>query len=295
MTLEAQLKHFSERTQRQLAQSLSVENSFYPPLQEAMLYSLLNGGKRIRPVLVYLANRFCGGSIEQADPPAIAIEMLHSYSLVHDDLPAMDNDELRRGKPTCHIAFDEATAILAGDALLTSAFEILSQPLQGLSAEQQLAMVHCLSKAAGERGMVLGQAFDLSHVGQSLTLQQLQQMHALKTGALITCALQLGAFSAGVLRGERLETLTQFGNIIGLAFQVKDDVLDVESDTATLGKPSGSDQARNKPTYPALLGLEACNTLLHDLLSQAEALLQPFGEDATDLLSLAHYIVRRNH
>lgn len=295
MTFEAQLKQLSERTTQQLEKSLSLDNSCHPPLQEAMLYSLLNGGKRIRPVLVYLANQFCQGSLEQADTPAIAIEMLHSYSLVHDDLPAMDNDELRRGKPTCHIAYDEATAILAGDALLTSAFELLSRPTAIYSTEQQLAMIHCLSLAAGERGMVLGQAFDLSHVGQPLTLEQLQQMHALKTGALMTCALELGAISAGSIQGERHQALKTFGKIIGLAFQVKDDLLDIESDTLTLGKPSGSDQLRNKPTYPALLGLDACKNLLNELLHQAETVLQPYPNDADDLLSLAHYIVRRTH
>ena len=295
MSLEAQLKLFSERVENCLKHSISTDNSIHTPLQEAMLYSLLNGGKRIRPVLVYFANQFCGGSLRLADPAATAIEMLHSYSLVHDDLPAMDNDDLRRGKPTCHIAFDEATAILAGDALLTSAFESLSKPQQGYSAEQQLAMVYCLSKAAGERGMVLGQAFDLSHVGQPLTLDQLKQMHALKTGALITCALELGALSAGELQGERLKALKAFGEIIGLAFQVKDDLLDIEGDTVTLGKPSGSDIERNKPTYPALLGIDACKSLLEDLLQEAHTLLQPCGEDAADLLSLANYIVRRNY
>ncbi|MFN3882322.1 MAG: polyprenyl synthetase family protein [Nitrincola lacisaponensis] len=295
MKLEQQLQQYSERTQQLLQQSLSTQGSLYPALQEAMLYSLLNGGKRIRPLLVYLACRFCGGSLPQADAPAVAIEMLHSYSLVHDDLPAMDNDELRRGKPTCHIAFDEATAILAGDALLTAAFEQLSRPSEHYAAPQQLAMVHALSRAAGERGMVLGQAFDLSHVGQALSLEELQQMHALKTGALITCALVLGAQAAGQLQGERLEALQRFGDLIGLAFQVKDDLLDIEADTGTLGKPSGSDQARNKPTYPSLLGLEACKTLLEQLLQQARAELQPFGTEADDLLALAEYIVRRQY
>ncbi len=295
MTLDTLLKQLSERTTQQLTQSVSTQDSIHAPLQEAMLYSLLNGGKRIRPILVYLANQFCGGEISQADAPAVAIEMLHSYSLVHDDLPAMDNDALRRGKATCHIAFDEATAILAGDALLTSAFEQLSQPLSGYTATQQLAMVHCLSRAAGERGMVLGQAFDLSHVGQPLSLEQLKQMHALKTGALITCALELGAISAGHLTSERREALKEFGHLVGLAFQVKDDLLDIESDTETLGKPSGSDLAKNKPTYPSLLGLEACRSLLERLLKQAHQTLKPYGDEAEDLLALAHYIIRRNH
>ena len=295
MSLEAQLKRLSERVENCLKHSINTDGSIHSPLQEAMLYSLLNGGKRIRPVLVYVANQFCAGSLDLADPAASAIEMLHSYSLVHDDLPAMDNDDLRRGKPTCHIAFDEATAILAGDALLTSAFETLSKPQQGYTAEQQLALVYCLSKAAGEKGMVLGQAFDLSHVGQPLTLTELKQMHALKTGALITCALELGAITAGVLKGEKLEALKAFGAIIGLAFQVKDDLLDIEADTLTLGKPSRSDIERNKPTYPALLGIDACKSLLDDLLQQAHTILQPYGEEATDLLSLANYIVRRSY
>lgn len=295
MKLEQQLKALALRNQQVLQDCLTHQHSIHPPLQHAMLYSLLNGGKRIRPVLVYLACEFCGGSADQADLPAAAIEMVHSYSLVHDDLPAMDNDELRRGKPTCHIAFDEATAILAGDALLTSAFELLSQPGDLYHPTQQLAMIQCLSQAAGERGMVQGQAFDLSHVGKALTLEALQQMHALKTGALITAALELGALAANSENPDQLTALRQFGQHIGLAFQVKDDLLDIEADTSTLGKPSGSDQARNKPTYPSLLGLEPCKALLEQLLQQAEATLEPFGEKATPLLQLADYIVRRSH
>jgi len=295
LKLEQQLKALALRNQQVLQDCLTHQDSIHPPLQQAMLYSLLNGGKRIRPVLVYLACDFCGGSPEQADLPAAAIEMVHSYSLVHDDLPAMDNDELRRGKPTCHIAFDEATAILAGDALLTSAFELLSQPGERYQPAQQLAMIQCLSRAAGEHGMVQGQAFDLSHVGKPLTVEALQQMHALKTGALITAALELGALAANCGNSDQLNALRQFGQHIGLAFQVKDDLLDIEADTVTLGKPCGSDQARNKPTYPSLLGLAPCKALLQQLLHQAEDALKPFGDRARPLLQLADYIVRRSY
>ncbi|WP_235263748.1 polyprenyl synthetase family protein [Nitrincola sp. A-D6] len=253
MKLEQKLQTLASRNQQVLQDYLTDQDSIHPPLQQAMLYSLLNGGKRIRPILVYLACEFCGGSSEQADLPAASIEMVHSYSLVHDDLPAMDNDELRRGKPTCHIAFDEATAILAGDALLTSAFELLSQPGDRYQPAQQLAMIQCLSRAAGERGMVQGQAFDLSHVGKPLSLEALQQMHALKTGALITAALELGALAASSTQSEKLNALKAFGQYIGLAFQVKDDLLDIEADTATLGKPAAlTRHATNLPIQRCL-------------------------------------------
>ncbi|WP_409524679.1 polyprenyl synthetase family protein [Nitrincola sp. MINF-07-Sa-05] len=295
MLIADRLKQIRLRTEQQLDSLIPEADSIEPSLQQAMRYGLFNGGKRIRPALVYLACELSGGTPEQADKAAAAIECIHSYSLIHDDLPAMDNDDLRRGKPTCHIAFDEATAILAGDALLTFAFELLSQADPHIQPTQQLQMIRCLSKASGERGMVLGQAFDLAHVGQALTLEQLQAMHSHKTGALIVAALELGALAAGSTDPHKLEHLRQFGQKMGLAFQIKDDLLDIEGDTETLGKPQGSDQLQNKPTYPALLGLEGARERLKQLHHESIALLEPYGEPAQALIDLADYIVNRNH
>lgn len=288
------LPSYRERVETQLERRLSERTGLEPRLQEAMRYSLLNGGKRMRPALVYLAARFCRGSLEQADSAACAIEAIHSYSLVHDDLPAMDDDELRRGKPTCHIAFDEATAILAGDALLTWSFELLSQPDNIGTAQIQLQMVQALARAAGDLGMVDGQAFDLNSVGKQLTLDQLKAMHSAKTGALINVSLELGALSAEATDAE-MAALRQYGTALGLAFQIKDDLLDIEGDTATLGKPQGSDQARNKPTYPALVGAEQCRAWLIDLQQQAVTALEPFGSRSQALVALAQYVIERDH
>lgn len=288
------LSKYRQRVESELDSRLTQRIGLEPRLQQAMRYSLLNGGKRMRPALVYMAAQFCRGKLEQADSSACAIEAIHSYSLVHDDLPAMDDDELRRGKPTCHIAFDEATAILAGDGLLTWAFELLSQPDPNLSAAVQLQMVQALARAAGDLGMVDGQAFDLNSVGKALKLEQLKAMHSSKTGALINVALELGAMSADATTDE-LAALRVYGSTLGLAFQIKDDLLDIEGDTATLGKPQGSDQARNKPTYPALVGVEQCREWLIDLQQEAVTALEPFGSRSQALVALAHYIIDRDH
>jgi farnesyl diphosphate synthase/geranylgeranyl diphosphate synthase type II len=207
----------------------------------------------------------------------------------------MDDDDLRRGKPTCHIAFDEACAILAGDALQCTAFEWLAQPQAELQPRLQMRMLAILARAAGDRGMVAGQAFDLAHVGQSLTLDELQQMHRHKTGALLTASVELGALSAGIDSGERYDALRHFGDAIGLAFQVQDDILDIEGDTTTLGKPQGSDLAQNKPTFPALLGITGAREKLQQLHSQAIEALALFGSEADPLRALADYIVKRDH
>ncbi|MFC6670190.1 polyprenyl synthetase family protein [Marinobacterium aestuariivivens] len=294
MTLNTQLQEYALRVESALDARLQ-HRSIEPRLQEAMQYALFNGGKRIRPCLVYLSNQLLGGDVRNADPAACAIEAVHSYSLVHDDLPAMDDDDLRRGKPTCHIAFDEATAILAGDALQCIAFEWLSDDDSGLEAAQRLQMVRTLARAAGDRGMVAGQAFDLAHVGRPLTLEQLQQMHSHKTGALLTAAVELGALSAGIDSGDAWQALKRYGDAIGLAFQVQDDILDIEGETVTLGKPQGSDLAQNKPTFPALLGLTQAKAKLQHLHREALAALEPFGADATALRQLADYIVSRDH
>ncbi|MBY4675536.1 polyprenyl synthetase family protein [Marinobacterium arenosum] len=289
-----QLGQYRARTEQQLAARLE-RDSIAPRLQQAMRYALLDGGKRVRPCLVYLVNQLLGGKLTDADPAACALECIHSYSLVHDDLPAMDDDALRRGQPTCHIQFDEATAILAGDALLTLAFELISDAAYPLPAEQKLQMTRQLAIAAGDRGMIAGQMFDIQHEGQMLTLDQLQQMHHHKTGALLSVAIELGALSSGQVEPNQLEALRRYGRAIGLAFQVKDDILDIEGDTETLGKPQGSDQAANKPTYPALLGLDGARQKLHQLHQTALDALREFGPQADALRALADYIVERNH
>jgi len=292
--LKSLLTSYKERTEQQL-EALLTQDSIDPILQRSMQYALLNGGKRVRPTLVYLVNQLLGGELDKADPAACALEAIHSYSLVHDDLPAMDDDDLRRGKPTCHIEFDEATAILAGDALQALAFELVSQPDYPLAAELKLQMVHKLACAAGDKGMVVGQSFDVRHEGQMLTLEQLQQMHRHKTGALLSVAIELGALSAGHTDSQTLAALRTYGEAIGLAFQVKDDILDIEGDTETLGKPQGSDEAANKPTYPALLGLAGAKEKLEQLRQDAHNALDCFGPDADALRALAYYIATRSH
>ncbi len=263
-------------------------------LYAAMRYSVINGGKRIRPLLVYAACEALEGSPEQADAAACAVELIHAYSLVHDDLPAMDDDDLRRGQPTTHKAFDEACAILAGDALQSLAFEVLTDTQDSeLNAETKLAMLATLSRAAGPAGMVGGQAIDLAAVGRKIDQTALERMHRHKTGALIEASVQLGALASGKADALSLNSLQRYAEAIGLAFQVQDDILDVESDTATLGKRQGADIARDKPTYPALLGMAAAKTYAQDLCDQALHALRPFGARAEALRELARFIVER--
>lgn len=263
-------------------------------LQEAMRYSVLGGGKRIRPALCLAAARSLGQNDNRTLAPACAVELIHAYSLIHDDLPAMDDDELRRGRPTTHIAFDEATAILAGDALQALAFGLLANGA-GLDSEARLAMVQELARAAGHNGMVGGQAIDLESVGKSLTLAQLETMHRHKTGALIEASVRMGALSAGRVGTPELEALTTYARVLGLAFQVQDDLLDIEGSTDVIGKPQGSDVARDKPTYPALLGLEGARQHLAELLATAKASLETFGPEADPLRAMADYVVARTH
>ncbi|MBK1872964.1 MULTISPECIES: (2E,6E)-farnesyl diphosphate synthase [unclassified Marinobacter] len=263
-------------------------------LQEAMRYSVLGGGKRIRPALSLAAASALGQDMEIALVPACAVELIHAYSLVHDDLPAMDNDELRRGRPTAHIAFDEATAILAGDALQALAFEWLAEA-PGIEAPARLAMIQELAHASGHSGMVGGQAIDLESVGKSLTLAQLENMHRHKTGALIEASVRIGALTAPDVSKRSLEALTTYAKALGLAFQVQDDLLDIEGDTEIIGKPQGSDIARAKPTYPALLGLDGARQHLSSLLNSALQSLQDFGPEADPLRAMADYVVARTH
>lgn len=262
-------------------------------LLQAMKYSLLNGGKRIRPLLVYASAQACQANLNHADYAAMAIEMVHAYSLVHDDLPAMDDDDLRRGQPTCHIAFDEACAILAGDALQTEAFSLLSGPIDGLMPGQQLSMVNTLAVASGLYGMAGGQSLDLEAVNQSVDLAYLENMHNHKTGALIKASVLLGAQCQASLDSHTKEALSQYADAIGLAFQVQDDILDVTSDTQTLGKTQGADAALNKPTYVSLLGLEGAQQKAAQLHQTAMSALDSLGENAQALRQIADYIIKR--
>lgn len=263
-------------------------------LQEAMRYSVLGGGKRIRPALTLAAASALGQSMDAALVPACAVELIHAYSLVHDDLPAMDNDDLRRGRPTAHIAFDEATAILAGDALQAMAFEWLAEA-PGVETVARLAMVRELAGASGHRGMVGGQSIDLESVGKSLSLTQLETMHRHKTGALIEASVRIGALTAPEVDDRSLDALTGYAKALGLAFQVQDDLLDIEGDTEIIGKPQGSDVARAKPTYPALLGLSGAREHLASLLENALESLQIFGPEADPLRAMADYVVARTY
>ncbi|MDR6960389.1 geranylgeranyl diphosphate synthase type II [Pseudomonas brassicacearum] len=263
-------------------------------LYEAMRYSVMNGGKRVRPLLAYAACEALGGQAEQANGAACAVELIHAYSLVHDDLPAMDDDDLRRGQPTTHKQFDEACAILAGDGLQSLAFSALLDPtLSDCPAQIRLDMVSALALAAGPAGMVGGQAIDLGSVGLKLDQSALEYMHRHKTGALIEASVRLGALASGRSTPEQLQALQTYARAIGLAFQVQDDILDIESDTQTLGKRQGADIARDKPTYPALLGLDSAKAYALELRDQALAALRPFDAAAEPLRDLARYIVER--
>jgi geranylgeranyl pyrophosphate synthase len=259
-----------------------------------MRYSVLGGGKRLRPLLAYAACECFGGNAAHADASAAALEIIHAYSLIHDDLPAMDNDDLRRGKPTSHIAFGEATAILAGDALQALAFEVLANDSgTRAGAETRLNMLRTLAAACGAHGMAGGQAFDLDGVGKKLSADELERMHAYKTGALIRAAVVLGALASGRADAAQLGLMEQVGAHIGLAFQIRDDILDIEGDTEVIGKRQGADIALDKPTYPSILGMEASRVLAESLRAQSIELLAGFDDRAEPLRDLAHYAVDR--
>lgn len=279
-----------------LKQLLQAPNAELERLYAAMQYSVMNGGKRVRPLLVFASCEALGGDIKQAYGAACAVELIHAYSLVHDDLPAMDDDALRRGQPTTHIAFDEAYAILAGDALQSLAFDALcNEALSSISCTQRLDMLKILARASGAAGMVGGQAIDLSSVGKTIDLATLELMHRHKTGALIEASVQLGAIASNQATPQALQQLSEYAQAIGLAFQVQDDILDVTSDTQTLGKQQGSDHEHAKPTYPALLGLEHAKQYADSLREQAHSALTGFDNRADHLRHLADYIVSRSH
>ncbi len=263
------------------------------PLIDAMHYGVFSGGKRIRPILVYLSCGALGTDLALADKPACAIELIHAYSLIHDDLPAMDNDDLRRGKPTCHIKFGEATAILAGDALQTLAFEILANDHQ-LTAETRLSLIGDLAGAVGASGMVAGQIIDLAAENRSFDALSLENMHRRKTGDLISTCLKFGAILSAA-DSEVKEAMLQFGLALGLAFQIKDDILDVTGDEHAIGKPVGSDVGNEKTTFVSVYGIEEATCKLNQLLIEATAALEPLGSTAKPLIDLARFIIDRNH
>ncbi|ASG06853.1 (2E,6E)-farnesyl diphosphate synthase [Vibrio anguillarum] len=266
------------------------------PLIDAMRYGLLLGGKRARPYLVYITGQMLGCTPDELDTPACAIECIHAYSLIHDDLPAMDDDELRRGKATCHIEFDEAIAILAGDALQTLAFTILAEGQLAEHAQvNRIKMVQMLAQASGAQGMCIGQALDLQAENRLVSVQELEEIHRNKTGALMRCAIRLGALAAGETGLAVLPQLDRYADAIGLAFQVQDDILDIVSDTETLGKPQGSDQQLNKSTYPALLGLQGAIDKAQSLLQEALQALEAIPYNTESLEEFARYVVERKN
>jgi geranylgeranyl pyrophosphate synthase len=276
-----------------LARYLELPECGTARLRDAMRYSALAGGKRLRPVLVYTTGESLGAPLERLDGAAAAVELVHVYSLVHDDLPAMDDDDLRRGRPTCHRAFDEATAILAGDALQALAFDVLARDQDDVSPVARLEMLRILAHAAGTSGMAGGQAIDLAAVGQALDAAVVENMHRRKTGALIEASVRMGATAAGLSAGIELDALQRYGADIGLAFQIQDDILDVEGNPSLLGKSTGADAARRKPTYPSTAGLAASRARAQELRDSAIAALAPLKSQATGLVDLAHYIVNR--
>lgn len=285
-----------ERVEKALDLRLPANNILPKRLHDAMRYSALDGGKRMRPMLTYSVGKALGIAADVLDGPACAVEFIHVYSLIHDDLPAMDDDDLRRGKATSHIQYDEATAILAGDGLQTLAFQVLANDdSMQASAATRIKMIQALAKASGSQGMVGGQAIDLESVGKKLTLPELENMHIHKTGALIRVAVQLATLSQPDLDPAVAAKLDHYAKCIGLSFQVKDDILDEESDTATLGKTQGKDQDNDKPTYPALLGLEGAKEKAQNLHEQALESLADFGPEAGLLRDLSLYIIQRDH
>ena len=282
------------QTELLLARLMPSENQLPQSLHETMRYAALDGGKRLRPLLVLAASELGEAVPDAVEAAMAAIELIHVYSLVHDDMPAMDNDSLRRGRPTCHIRYGEAAALLAGDALQTLAFDLLSRPT-ALPPQRQLHMLSTLARASGSLGMAGGQAIDLANVGRSITQSELEQMHSLKTGALIRAAAALGGLSCPDLTNNDLQRLDRYAARLGLAFQVIDDVLDCEADTATLGKTAGKDTDNDKPTYVKLMGLSAARQFAETLVAEALETLEPFGSRAAHLRGLAQFVTARKN
>ena len=286
------MKTVQARVEQALDALLPAADAIPHKLHDAMRYTVLGGGKRVRPLLVFAAGALTGADARTLERAAAAVEMIHAYSLVHDDMPCMDDDALRRGKPTVHVAYDEATALLVGDALQSQAFLALAEGMD-IAPARQVAMLRLLAHAAGSSGMCGGQAIDLDSVGISLTLEQLEQMHQLKTGALLHASVVLGALAGADVSDAQMTALDAYAKAIGLAFQVVDDVLDATADSATLGKTAGKDAAANKPTYVSILGLEPSRVLAEKLRNDAHDALAPFGDKADRLRQLADLIVQR--
>jgi len=296
MPLKSLMTSYQQRVETTLASHLHTASIQPTSLHQAMRYCVLDGGKRIRPLLVYLAGSALNVAPTSLDAPACAVEFIHAYSLVHDDLPAMDDDDLRRGKATCHKAFDEATAILVGDALQSLAFYVLSSESNLQTTDKQrLEMIKTLALASGSRGMAGGQAIDMESVGHILNVAELENMHIHKTGALIRASVKLGALSFPSIENHQLAKLDHYAKCIGLAFQIQDDILDVESDTETLGKPQGSDMAHQKVTYPSLLSLRSAKELAQELIDDAVNSLSDFDDKADPLRWMANYIITRSY
>jgi len=290
--LVSTIQEYQQRVDDQLKQRFSTLEDTALQLKAAMTYGALLGGKRIRPFLVYSVGRMFGVELEKLDACAAAIECIHAYSLIHDDLPAMDDDELRRGQPTVHIAFDEATAILAGDALQTLAFEIVTETVPGISSEQHIAMVRVLAKASGYRGMCGGQAIDLASTDKHIDLNALTQLHNMKTGALISCAVELALIAANAPK-DQYAAMMDFARAVGLAFQVQDDILDIVATTEELGKPQGSDTESNKSTFPQLLGLQGAQDTAKQLIQEALSALAKLPYNSQLIADFARYIIER--
>jgi farnesyl diphosphate synthase len=282
-------------TERSLESLLPAPGGEPKRLHDAMRYATLGGGKRVRPMLANAAGETTGAAPERIRVVSAAVEIIHAYSLAHDDLPCMDNDVLRRGKPTVHVEFDEATALLAGDALQALAFELMSVHRLADHPDQQLKMLQIFGYACGSHGMAGGQAIDLANVGKQISLPELEYMHILKTGALIRASVLLGAMCGATLPEDKFAKLDHYGKCVGLAFQVVDDILDCESNTEQLGKTAGKDQDANKPTYVSLMGMTGAKAFAAELLDDALSALADFGPEAARLRQLAEFIVRRQH
>lgn len=299
--IHEQANTFNDWASDMQARMESVLDAHLPPastspirLHEAMRYSTLGGGKRVRALLAYAAGEFCEAPLNKIDIPAAAVEIIHAFSLVHDDLPCMDDDDLRRGKPTTHKQYGDAMALLVGDALQSLAFQLISQTKHIKNATQKLRMLHILALASGSRGMAGGQAIDIDSIGIPLTQAELEHMHIQKTGALIRAAALLGAYSADKAKDDKVKAVDHFAKSIGLAYQVIDDILDSEADTATLGKTAGKDQLNNKSTYVTILGLSAAKQLASELHANAMAALSFYGREADLLRHLANFITHRH-
>ena len=291
-TVDSLLDQYASRVNQQLDNKLPKVTDSPKTLHKAIRYSVLGGGKRIRPALVYATGEAFSTNLKKLDCVACAVELMHCYSLIHDDLPAMDDDDLRRGHPTCHKAFDEATAILAGDAIQAQAFAMLAN--DETSHEQRVHMIQQLAKSSGSLGMAGGQAIDLASVNKQLNEEQIRTMHTLKTAALIQSSVLMAVVASDMDNSDTFAHFAHFSEKVGLAFQIRDDILDIQADTETLGKPQGSDAAQNKPTYPSIVGVEQAENTANNLLQEALNEINDLDDRAENLRAVSKYMVTRN-